>query len=444
MPKKPIRNAFYYYMLDFKEEQKKIGINYANLADVATAAGPSWSRAPPPVRSKFEAIAKQEKQKKNVPDLKFTSNGVSLAEIERQEKELRDAEEAERKDINNLVKLKSFNGSIKYEDIYLMDVNFYCKAGTEYVIGESTILRFNLQDGIKDIYHELINPPHIPIGYASDIKIGSQEYGLEMPDDTQSRSNFMQILANCVDYLKQQDPNVNSLPPIFTIPDKIAPVQDFILQMCSKAAEDDSIFRIYKLDTLFFTLINAIKSRSDEGFPKESLALAQLKKDLFKYTPGIGCETHENADKSIECTISRTKRWAYTILDSCCPVVGIELEPGKHIPVDYDMDSIHTYKEQKRVRAGPSVANAIATTSYASSSVHNEGTSDSFNCSNLNSTLDSSLREKRTHQPLRLPKIDYSQSIRPAPELTEDNFPKLSAGRGRGLRGSFDNMRKKK
>lgn len=39
-----------------------------------------------------------------------------------------------------------------------MDVNFYCKAGTHYVIGESTVLRFNLKDGIKDNYHEIINP----------------------------------------------------------------------------------------------------------------------------------------------------------------------------------------------------------------------------------------------------------------------------------------------
>ncbi|XP_052748886.1 protein maelstrom homolog [Galleria mellonella] len=439
MPKKPPRNAFYYFMINFKEEERKKGINYANLAEVADAAGPAWRNAPPSVRSKFEAIAKQEKQKRNIPDTKFTSHGISLAEIEQQEKELRDAEEAERQDIKNFVKLKSFNDSIKYEDIYLMDVNFYCKTSTEYVIGESSILRFNLQDGIKDIYHELINPPHIPIGYASDIKIGSQEYGLEMPDDTQSRSNFMQILANCVDYLKQQDPNVKSLPPIFTMPDKVAPVQDFILQMCNRAAEDDSIFRIYKLDTLFFTLINAIKTCTNEGFPKESLALAQLKKDSFKYTPGIGCEHHEIADKSIECTTSRTKRWAYTILDSCCPVIGIDLQPGKHMPADYDIESIHTYKEQKKVRAGPSVAKTSATTSYESSL----STNQVFNTAGV-SSLETPAKEKRTHRPLRLPKTDYSQSIRPAPELTEENFPKLSAGRGRGLAGSFDKMRIKK
>ncbi|RVE42830.1 hypothetical protein evm_012505 [Chilo suppressalis] len=359
MPKKQPRNAFYFYMLDYKEEQRKKGINYGNMAEVAEAAGPLWRDAPPAARKKFEEMAKKEKQKRNIPEMKFTSTGVSLAEIDRQEKELKDAEETERQDIKNIVKLKSFNGEIVNEDFYLMDVNFYCKAGGEYLIAESTVLRFNLIDGIKDQYHEIINPGQIPVGYAFEVKLGSQEMGLEMPDETKPKSNYFQILANLIDYLKQKDRNMKTMPPLFTMPDKVAPVHDFILQMCTRAAEDDGIFRVYKLDTLFFTLINAIKNRSNEGFPKESLALAQLKKDPFKYTPGLGCEIHEEGDKAIECTTSRVKRWAYTVLDSCCPVAGLDVRPGAHVPHDTDLDGILTYKEQKRGRAGPSVAGSM-------------------------------------------------------------------------------------
>lgn len=43
MPKKPPRNSFYFFMVDFKEEQRKKGIVYANMAEVANAAGPAWS-----------------------------------------------------------------------------------------------------------------------------------------------------------------------------------------------------------------------------------------------------------------------------------------------------------------------------------------------------------------------------------------------------------------
>ena len=43
-------------------------------------------------------------------------------------------------------------------DVYIMDVNSYCKVDQNYIIGESTVLRFNIKDGIKDTYHEIINP----------------------------------------------------------------------------------------------------------------------------------------------------------------------------------------------------------------------------------------------------------------------------------------------
>lgn len=42
MPKKQPRNSFYFYMVDFREQQKKKGINYETMAEVAEAAGPLW------------------------------------------------------------------------------------------------------------------------------------------------------------------------------------------------------------------------------------------------------------------------------------------------------------------------------------------------------------------------------------------------------------------
>jgi hypothetical protein len=42
MPKKT-KNAFYYYMLDYKEEQKKINnFTFENMAQLADAAGIEW------------------------------------------------------------------------------------------------------------------------------------------------------------------------------------------------------------------------------------------------------------------------------------------------------------------------------------------------------------------------------------------------------------------
>ncbi|KAG6461238.1 hypothetical protein O3G_MSEX012495 [Manduca sexta] len=445
MPKKPPRNAFYYYMLDFRENQKKLDITYQSLKEVAEAAGPSWKTISPTAKAKYEAMARKERG----TNQKFTSTGVPLAYLEQQQKEMQLVEEAELKDIKNIINLKCFNQSILDEDFFLLDVIELCKAGPDYLIGEFTVLQFNLREGIKNSYHEFVRPVVIPIGFAHDVKLSLRTYGLDTLDDSLPKENYVQILANIIDYLKQNDRGTNTLPPIFTMPEKVEPIQNFIWQLCNRAAEDDALFRVYKLDTMFFTLANAIRSGDNEGFPKESLATAQLNKDLFKYTPGLACEHHETVDKSNECTSSRVKRWAYTILDVCCPLLGIAAQPGKHVPHDFDIDSILSYKEEKRERALPSVARRQVphdSMSSCSSSIINDTVDDSTVYS-FNASHTSAPKGKRTYTPLRMPRTDYSQRLQQAPELTETNFPTLGStghGRGRGLASSFDRMNLKK
>ncbi|KAH9645098.1 hypothetical protein HF086_005643 [Spodoptera exigua] len=278
MPKKPPRNAYYFFMHDFKEEQRLKGINYATLADVAKAADPVWRSSPPSVRAKYEEIAKRAKDKHNVPVAKDSTKYCSALEIVHYDTTSYEGH------INAILLT-----DILEEYFYLIDVNYYCKWDNKYLIGESTVLRFNLRDGIRDYYPELINPGQIPIGYASDVKEGCADFGLEMPDED-SPSNMMDILANIIDFLKQKDLKSLALPPLFTMPDKVLPCKNFLQQMCHKANEDEMIFRVYRLDTLFFHLINSIKANKEEGFPKESLALVQLKKDPFKYTPELACK----------------------------------------------------------------------------------------------------------------------------------------------------------
>ncbi|KAJ0176264.1 hypothetical protein K1T71_008438 [Dendrolimus kikuchii] len=364
MPKKAPRNAFYFYMLDFKEEQRLKGIHYANMKEVADAANPSWQKSPPSVRTKYEAKAKAEKQKTNTPNQKYTSTGISFAEIDQMERELKEAEYNEREDIKNLVKFGKFNQTTLDLDFYLMDVNYSSKFGSDYLIGEMTLLRFSLRDGIKDYYPEEINPVQL---------------GLVLP------------------FIGER-----TVYPLLLF--KVLPIQNFIMQLCRNAGEDDSLFRVYKLDFLFFTLINGIRTKEDEGFPKESLALVQLKKDVFKYTPRLGCKHHEEIDKSVMCTSSRTKRWAYTVLDSCCPLIDVQVQPGKHVPHDYDMESIMLFKEQRKVSATP----YLEVIQGPSSSSTMSQVSSYSDAAAAGSSHEGPKKEKRVHVPLRMPRTDCS------------------------------------
>lgn len=440
--KKAPKNAFYYFMISFKDEQAKKGITYKNMTEVAEAAGSIWPGLPPSEKAIYNEILKQEKQKSKVSNEKYTSTGEPLSLIQQREKEIQEAIELEDKNTTELVNLEVCNDSLKTMDIYIMDVNCYFNVDDSFYVGETTLLRFNIQDGIKDTYHTFVNPAHIPKGYTSQIKYGCETLGLIMPDQ-KTHKDYLKVLAHIIDYLKAHNPTEKQLPPIFTIKDKTKAVQDFIYKMCQYAGEDDNIFHIYKLDLLFYKIINALSTMPSEGFPKESLASMELKKDSFMYTPGLACEHHEKIDRSVECTQSRVKRWAYSVLDRCCPVAGVRAVPGRHVPPDFDLDSIHIYQEQKNVRIAPSVANLSRAMSSCNTSENDypfrEPTTSAY------STVDNTKREteKRVHVPQRMPESDYSQTIRVAPDLTESEFPPLGAlraGRGRGRGGASDRM----
>nr|CAD7439365.1 unnamed protein product [Timema bartmani] len=90
-------------------------------------------------------------------------------------------------------------------------------------------------------------------------------------------------------------------------------------------------FRVLPLMKLFYEMRNACSS--SERFPKISLAEAELEKDVFAYTPKIGCEFHEKYDANIYCSLSLVRRWGFLIADHCCKFLNIPLKDGFHCPV---------------------------------------------------------------------------------------------------------------
>ncbi|XP_047508096.1 protein maelstrom homolog [Pieris napi] len=436
MPKKPAKTAFYYFALDYKAEQAKKGIHLKNLAEAVEAASPVWTSAQPSVRAKYEAKAKAEKNKNNVPQKKYTSYGIPISEIIRHEQEQKQAEEYEKQDISNLVAINKISGGTPNIDIYLMDVNYYCKIKDDYLIGESTMLRFTLQDGLDEVYHEIINPGGIPMGYAYDVKLGSKEFGLEIPDETKKPSNYMQILANIIEYLKKSNPSVDVLPPIFVMPDKVPIVSNFLSQMCRQAGEVESIFRVYRLDTLLYHLAN-VHETFKKQIPTEAIALSMLKKDLFLYTPQIGCDHHNSIDMTPECSKSRVTRQAFTIMDHCCYGFAIQLKLGKHLPADVDLEAIMEMKEKRQFDPISTVAKMGALSISCSSQASTPAPATASSSANT-SVLS---QNKRVMTPLRRP-VDIQYALQIAPDLDE-NFPSLSRSMGRGKSSGSINSQSK-
>ncbi|CAG2061304.1 unnamed protein product, partial [Timema podura] len=129
------------------------------------------------------------------------------------------------------------------------------------------------------------------------------------------------------------------LPPIFTYYNKEQfhynkdneVLIESVLQFLCDAAAVENNFRVLPLMKLFYEMRNACSS--SERFPKISLAEAELEKDVFAYTPKIGCDFHEKYDANIYCSLSLVRRWGFLIADHCCKFLNIPLKDGFHCPV---------------------------------------------------------------------------------------------------------------
>ncbi|KAI5644825.1 piRNA pathway germ-plasm component domain-containing protein [Phthorimaea operculella] len=476
MPRKPPRNAFYFFMVHFKEEQRQNGITYANMAEVSQAAGPLWTQTGPEERARFEAMAKEEKARASAPENRLTNTGA----------------------IKKFVAEGTLNDSLLDEDIFVMDVNCYCKAHGTYQVGEVTLLRFTLRNGVRDKYHQLVNPG-IPYAYTSDVKYWSKQFALPMIDERDRRSDYVQIFADIMDLMKTTEgaPSRDELPPVYTMPDKVPQCSSFLMQLSRKATQNETVFRVYQLHTLYYQLVYQIspKYQKDEYFTKEAVALTQLQRDTtFKYCSGLACQMHDEADRALVCTSVRALSWTYTILETTCALLGVRAQPGRHQPDHYEpQEELAMEPSYRRIFAdnpereacpgcrsvnvpaasvgpklpndNPSAAAAVekkrdvplrtpesnmATITEEARHVHVplRKPIDPIPIVSSKKSPAAAPVEERRHVPLRMPKTDfavaaakkshipaktnYSMSARTAPALTDDrrDFPSL-ASRGR-------------
>ena len=93
MPKKPPPNGYYFFMKDWKEREERLGRRFPNgMKDVANEASDDWKNLSPAEKERYNRIAKEHRHdpRPNIPkkqERRFNSQGVSLAQIEREQQE---------------------------------------------------------------------------------------------------------------------------------------------------------------------------------------------------------------------------------------------------------------------------------------------------------------------------------------------------------------------
>lgn len=348
--KKKVRNSFYFFMVDYREREEARGSTFPNgMRDVAIAADSEWQNFTPEQKKPYEAMAKKWKSDQRQTADKFTTLGTRFKTVD--EKLRREEEENSIMDqtIEAVFQSLQNKADLMDEKFFLMHVNFYCQlenhnSSTDvFIPAEIAIVEFNLQYGVLREYHTFVRA-NIPSGYAFSAKTHSEETHEIPPNFELGEKIFIKILHDIKSFLIQGQTS-RILPPVYTMPNNrnlnnsLDAVKSTLKCLCesSVSVTDDSIFRVFNLGKLLFQLKNACqKYHSEEIKNTEHLAETDLEADYFS-SRRIGCEFHTKIDRTLCCSLSVVKRWAYIICDHCCQYLGIPLILGKHCPIDADV-----------------------------------------------------------------------------------------------------------
>ena len=125
-------------------------------------------------------------------------------------------------------------------------------------------------------------------------------------------------------------------------------VLDWLLDKVQVDLAEEVKFKLYSLPVLLYELAReenrsmdtslsmSSLSGCDTTVPTISIAEAQLDRDMFIFIPGLSCSWHEDVETS-HCTSATLSRWSFIVFSLCCPLYGLELLPGKHLPAVEEM-----------------------------------------------------------------------------------------------------------
>ncbi|XP_014488168.1 PREDICTED: protein maelstrom homolog [Dinoponera quadriceps] len=351
MPKNKGRNAFYFFMIDWKKREEARGCTFPNdLKDVQASqkCNEEWQSLTKQQKGLYEARAKKNKiQSERNTNSKKTTFGEPIKFLEEEEKAKREF----RLDMHEYLEstiIRAVNHNVLPQlKFCFIHVNwFFTKIVdniTEYFPAEYAIGVFSLENGIEDIHHTIVNAP-IPLGYKRQA-LETSRSNHNIPIENQNgESNFAVMYEKFTNFLKHRK-IVDRYPPLYTIKGLTGAVQSLITKLCDAAGQDKEQFLIYEIESLFKHLADeAYKKRADRDI-QHTAAYAEYTftrlDSKYLYKRGNECLIHEFMEGGSEyCSKLVLYRWAWGMCEEFCEPLQIDMKPGVHFPDDTDC----TYK----------------------------------------------------------------------------------------------------
>ncbi|XP_055641434.1 protein maelstrom homolog [Toxorhynchites rutilus septentrionalis] len=340
--KSTTKGPFFFFMREFKSKQEAAGHHFkGGMIEVMEKAGPHWDKLAPYEREPYNLMAK--KYKANPKDLvgeRFTTQGIPFSTVDNDALKRRQKDKEIQTNITKMINSAVSANALEDLELFFISCNYFCvTTANNFVPAELGIVKYSLANGIIDKMNIPINPLEIPLGMAHDAELHTSEtHQLPLPPDCEGEDDYEKILKEIFKFTGYSF-SKGGLPPFFTMNKEMTTVENIMLTFLETTEIEVASVKIYPLIDLFFLLKRATENYGLDisTFPSVHMAKGILEKDIYAYTNGIGCEYHETLGNPITCTLSKCTRWAYTISDSCCLDLGIEMEKGRHLPENMTM-----------------------------------------------------------------------------------------------------------
>lgn len=330
MPKK---NAFFYFMIEYKKQEEAKGRKFRGLAEVTPLAGKIWEKMDAKQREPYIQQANVANNRDNAG--KLNSLGIKISEIDKQLHAKAEKVQTIKNLIAERVKSAESRHALEKEVLYVISVAYFGRTlEGEYIPAEMGVVKYCLKDGVMDRMHMYINPGEIPVGAAYSVyKHTNDTHQLPLPPNARGTKSSDEIAQCLLKFISAEE----EIPPLFTDEETLPIVESMLRKMLRNHIKSEMLY-VCPLSELFCKLKQATErhSMNKSTFPSVLMAQHILKMDCYGHAVGISCDHHEEKFILLHCALSQATRWAYIISKYCCLDMGIECIPGKHIPVPLD------------------------------------------------------------------------------------------------------------
>ncbi|XP_034949011.1 protein maelstrom homolog [Chelonus insularis] len=336
MPKKQIRNGFYYFMVDFKKREEKLGRHfYGGFKEIQSdpKCAEQWAALTVQQKKEYNDRAQKDKKEKQ----KLTGVGESIDFVRQQQLLKIKYEENMKQYIDSLIDQADLLNAIDTTSFYFIHVNyFYTKthldSTVDYIPAEFAVCEFSVKSGATRLYHQIINTK-IELGYAreaAEISDTTHKLNCDLPE---GEASYKIMCNKLMDFLKHEIKPNAKLPPLYTTNNLKTIVPCLLRRMTTAAAIPEETFDVYSFEYLFGSYMKYLNPDFPENATPSIIAEIELGKGAFVWSPRIECSYHLGIEGTKPyCSQAIVQQWVFTFCDYCCPKLNIQMRPGIHCP----------------------------------------------------------------------------------------------------------------